>query len=124
LVWRHPNEIEAGNYDLSKHDIILMTPDQTSIISNQTVDLTINTSSMQEMKKTEINFYFKMIDRIIKPSGYFFSNNRVEKIMSQEPIRFSEYPWRDHTRTIFFEIDPLSRLVKLDPNFIRMEQYP
>ena len=119
-----PNEIEAGNCDISKYDIIMMTPDQTSIIPDKTVNLTINTHSMQEMKKTEIDFYYKVIDRIIKPNGHFFSNNRVEKIMSQKPIRFSEYPWRDHTRTIFFEIDPLSRLVKMDSNFIRMEQYP
>jgi putative sugar O-methyltransferase len=119
-----PNEIDAGNYDLSEYDIIMMTPDQTSIIPDRTVDLTVNVGSMQEMVKESIDFYFEMIDRITKPGGYFFSSNRVEKVMDGQPIRFSEYPWRSYTRTVFFEIDPLSRLIQLDPNFIRLEQYP
>jgi len=118
-----PNEIDADNYELSKYDIIMMTPDQTSIIPDGTVDLTVNMNSMQEMGKESIDFYFEMIDRITKPNGCFFSNNRVEKIMDGQPIRFSEYPWRPHTRTILFEVDPLSRLVQLDPCFIRLEQY-
>ena len=118
-----PNEIDAGNYELSEYDIIMMTPDQTSIIPDGTVDLTVNVSSMAEMVKESIDFYFEMIDRITKLKGYFFSNNRVEKIMDGQPIRFSEYPWRPHTQTIFFEIDPLIRLVQLDPCFMRLEQY-
>jgi len=118
-----PNEIDAGNYELSEHDIIMITPDQTSIIPDGTVDLTVNVGSMQEMGKESIDFYFEMIDRITKPKGYFFSNNRVEKIMDGQPIRFSEYPWRPHTQTIFFEIDPFARLVQLDPCFMRLEQY-
>jgi len=70
-----PNEIDAGNYELSKYDIIMMTPDQTSIIPDGTVDLTVNVFSMQEMVKESIVFYFEMIDRITKPKGYFFANN-------------------------------------------------
>ena len=117
------NEIDAGNCELSEHDIIMITPDQTSIIPDGTVDLTVNVFSMQEMVKESIVFYFEMIDRITKPKGFFFTNNRVEKIMDGQPIRFSEYPWRPHTQTIFFEIDPLAKLVQLDPCFMRLEQY-
>ena len=119
-----PSEINAGNYELSKYDIIMMTPDQTSIIPDGTVDLTVNVSSMQEMGKENIVFYFEMIDRITKPKGFFFAYNRVEKWIAGEPIRFSEYPWRSHTQTIFFEIAPLARLVQLNPSFMRLEQYP
>ena len=118
-----PNEIDAGNYELSKYDIIMMTPDQTSIIPDGTVDLTVNVGSMQEMAKESIGFYFEMIDRITKPKGVFFTNNRVEKYINGEPNRFSEYPWRSHTRTIFFEIDPFAMLIQTDPMFIRLEQY-
>ena len=70
-----PNEIDANNYDLSGYDIIMMTPDQTSVIPDGTVDLTVNVGSMQEMVKESIDFYFEMIDRITKSKGYFFSNN-------------------------------------------------
>jgi putative sugar O-methyltransferase len=119
-----PNEAESGNSDLSKYDIVMVTPDQASIIPDGTVDLTVNIGSMQEMTMESINSYFDMMDRITKPKGYFFTSNRVEKIMSGEPIRFSEFPWRSHTRTIFFEINPLIRLVQLDQLFVRLEQYP
>ena len=101
----------------------MMTPEQTSIIPDKTVELAINIDSMQEMNKDNIDFYFSLMDRIIKPSGYFFASNRVEKIMLGEPIRFSEYPWRSHNRTIFYEINPLTRLVQNDPLYIRMDQY-
>ena len=118
-----PNEVESGNFELSEYDIVMMTPEQTSIIPDGIVDLTVNIGSMQEMTKESIDSYFDMMDRITKSKGYFFTSNRVEKIMSGNPIRFSEYPCRDHTRTIFFEINPLVRLVQLDPLFVRMEQY-
>jgi len=59
----------------------------------------------------------------VEKMGHFFANNRVEKIITGQPNRFSEYPWRSHTRTIFFEIDPFARLVQIDPMFIRLEQY-
>ena len=118
-----PNEIETGNLNLNEHNIVMMTPEQTAIIPNKTVELAVNIDSMQEMNMKNIDSYFDMIDRIIKPNGYFFSSNRVEKIMTGEPIRFSAYPWRSYTRTIFYEINPLTRLVQLDPLFIRMEQY-
>ena len=118
-----PNEVESGNFALDEYDIVMLTPEQTSIIPDGIVDLTVNIGSMQEMTKESIDSYFDMMDRITKSKGYFFTSNRVEKMMSGNPIRFSEYPWRAHTRTIFFEINPLIRLVQLDPLFVRMEQY-
>jgi putative sugar O-methyltransferase len=118
-----PNEVEKVGFDLGKYDIIMITPDQISKIPDETVDLTVNISSMQEMKKETIESYFDLMDRIIKPNGYFFTSNRVEKIMSREPIRFSEYPWRAHTQTIFYQINPITRFTQLEPAFIRMEKY-
>jgi putative sugar O-methyltransferase len=119
-----PNEIESGNFEIDQYDIVMITPNQISIIPDRSVDLTVNISSMQEMTKNSINTYFDMIDRITKPKGYFFSNNRVEKVMDGELIRFSEYPWRTNTRTVFYELNPLTTLTQNEHSFIRMEQYP
>jgi len=119
-----PNEVESGNFELGEYDIVMLTPNQTSAIPDRAVDLTLNIGSMQEMTKESINAYFDLIDRITKPKGVFFTSNRVEKIMSGKPIRFSEFPWRTNTRTVFYQINPLVKLVQLDPLFIRMEQYP
>jgi putative sugar O-methyltransferase len=118
-----PNEVENGNFEIDQYDIVMITPNQTSIIPDRSVDLTINIASMQEMKKENINAYFDMMDRTTKPKGYFFTINRVEKVMDGELIRFSEYPWRTNTRTVFYELNPLLKLTQLDPCFIRMEQY-
>ena len=118
-----PNEVESGNFDIDQYDIVMVTPNQISIIPDRSVDLTVNIASMQEMTKNSINAYFDMMDRIIKPKGYFFTSNRVEKLMDEELIRFSEYPWRKNTRTVFYELHPLYKLTQLDPCFIRMEQY-
>ena len=119
-----PNEIKKEGCDLSKYDIIMISPDQISKIPDDTVDLTVNINSMQEMTKESIKSYFNMSDRISKSKGCFFTANRVEKIISGEPIRFSEYPWRSHTRTIYYEIDPFTKFYQREPIFIRMEEYP
>jgi putative sugar O-methyltransferase len=118
-----PNEVENGNLEMDSYDVVMLTPNQTSIIPDKSVDLTINIASMQEMKKKNINAYFDMMDRTNKPNGYFFTINRVEKVMDEELNRLSEYPWRTNTRTVFYELHPLLKLTQLDPCFIRIEQY-
>jgi hypothetical protein len=118
-----PNEVADKNFDPQNYDIIMLTPQQTSHIKNQSVDLTVNVHSMQEMNNEAIYSYFDLVDRISKPGGIFFCANRMEKIMDGKPIRFLDYPWRSNTRTIIFEPDPLIRLVNLSPSYIRVEQY-
>ena len=68
----------------------MVAPDQTSAIPDGIADLTVNIGSMQEMTQKSIGSYFDMMDRITKPKGYFFTSNRVEKIMSGEPVRLAE----------------------------------
>ena len=85
-----PNEVESGNFELSEYDIVMVAPDQTSAIPDGIADLTVNIGSMQEMTQKSIGSYFDMMDRITKPKGYFFTSNRVEKIMSGEPVRLAE----------------------------------
>ena len=119
-----PNRLSGKNFDPKDYDIIMLTPQQTSQIQNQSIDLAINIHSMQEMNNETTRSYFELIDRIIKSGGHFFCSNRMEKIMDGKAIRFLDYPWRSETSTIIFEPDPLMRLVNLFPAYIRMEQYP
>jgi len=117
-----PNEVADKNFDPENYDIIMLTSQQTSHIQNQSIDLTVNVHSMQEMNDETIRSYFDLIDRITKSNGHFFCANSMEKVMDGKALRFLDYPWRSNTRTILFEPDPLMRLVNLSPAYIRMEQ--
>jgi len=119
-----PNEIEEGGFNSESYDIIMLTPQQTSTIKNKDIDLVLNIHSMQEMNIETIQLYFDLVDRIIKPQGYFFCANRMEKIMNGKAIRFLNYPWRSNTQEITFEPDPIMQLVNIYPSYIRMEKYP
>ena len=109
-----------------------LTPDQIHLIPDDFIDLSINTSSFQEMKKEQIEEYFELIERTSRNGGYFYTRNRAEKIpggpeisseISNEPvIRFSEFPWDPKNRVLAYEICRLGRLVQRDNMFIKMEQ--
>ena len=118
-----PNEVTDQNFDPKSYDIIMLTPQQTSLIKDQKIDLALNVHSMQEMNTEAIGSYFDLLDRILKPKGYFFCANSAEKIIDGKALRFLDYPWRSHNSTVIFEPDPLMRLVNLFPAYIRMEQY-
>ena len=65
-------------------------------LNNNTFDLAINSMSFGEMKKRDIEDYFRLLRRCMKKDNIFYCVNRVEKIMEYEgksvPIRFFEYP--------------------------------
>ncbi len=124
-----PHEVPAtGNYE--GYDFIFLTPGQASWIKDNSVDLVINTSSFQEMTRQQISEYFKCIQRVTAPGAYFFSLNRVEKLLinsaaestTEPPSRFSHYPWDLKNDIIFYQICPLHRLVQLEDVFIRLEK--
>lgn len=62
-------------------------------IADDSVDLAVNTASFGEMKKTAIERYFRLLRRVLRPRGIFFTVNREEKVMDGIPIRFADYPW-------------------------------
>ncbi len=118
-----PNQIESDGFNPDDYDIIMLTPHQTHLIPEKSIDQVVNIHSMQEMNMETINFYFDMIDKIVKKGGHFFCSNRTEKIMSGKPIRFFDYPWHSNTKTIVFEPDPLFSQLTLSDIYIRLLQY-
>jgi putative sugar O-methyltransferase len=77
---------------LRSHDIFIL-PSFIDLSESLEVDLFINTRSFMEMNKVTIKKYFSMIQSSISESGFFLNVNRYEKIWSDSPIRFSEYPY-------------------------------
>jgi putative sugar O-methyltransferase len=126
-----PNEIQAGGFP-TEFDFAFLTVDQLEVLESDSVDLAINCHSFQEMTHEQIAIYFKLIQRVCRDSGLFFTANRVEKIPTgadafsveqpDPPNRMAEYPWNAANRVLVYEISRLSRLVQLDSVAIRLER--
>jgi putative sugar O-methyltransferase len=126
-----PNEIQAGGFP-QDFDFAFLTVDQLQLLADDSVELAINCHSFQEMTHEQIDIYFKLIHRVCRDSGLFFSANRVEKIPSgadaffaeqpDPPNRMAEYPWNPDNSVLVYEISKLSRLVQLDSLAIRLER--
>lgn len=125
-----PHEEIKGKH--TDYDFIFLTTTQTDKIPNNSVDLSINTCSFQEMLPAQIAEYFSLIERVSSNGAHFFTSNRVEKTPvadlvefreKDEPtIRFAEYPWNAKNQTLIYEICRLSRLVQLDDCYLRLEK--
>jgi len=123
---------EAKTVDFNNYDFVFIMPKQVSLIKDNSVDLSINTDSFQEMTHEQIEVYLKLIQRVGKNDSYFFTRNRVEKIPCgpdsykketfEAPNRFSEYPWNPVNKILIHEICKLNRLVQLDNAYLRLEQ--
>jgi putative sugar O-methyltransferase len=126
-----PNEIQAGGFP-EEFDFAFLTVDQLDLVASDSVDLAINCHSFQEMTHGQIDLYFKLIQRVCRHSGWFFTANRVEKIPTgadafsveqpDPPNRMAEYPWDAGNDVLIYEISRLSRLVQLDSVAIRLER--
>ena len=62
-----------------ENKIIFLTPEQGILIPNNSIDLSINTHSFQEMPPNSIRNYFDLIERVSENESLFFCANRVEK---------------------------------------------
>ena len=126
-----PHEIQAAGLP-GEFEFAFLTVDQTDQILDDSVDLSINCHSFQEMTHEQIRRYFALVQRVSREAGLFFTANRIEKIPSGQdaytveqldpPNRMAEYPWNSQNEVLVYEISKLSRLVQLDPVAIRLER--
>jgi putative sugar O-methyltransferase len=126
-----PHEIQPRDL-LGEFDFAFLTVDQLDMIADDSVDLAINCHSFQEMTHEQIGAYFRLIQRVCRDSGLFFTANRVEKIpcgpdaysveQSAPPNRMAEYPWNPDNEILVHEISRLSRLIQLDSIAVRLER--
>jgi putative sugar O-methyltransferase len=64
----------GGDVNLKQYDFIILPQNMIKKLKNKSIDLTINTSSLSEMKNETQDFYFTEIERIT--NKYFYSVNR------------------------------------------------
>jgi putative sugar O-methyltransferase len=125
-----PHEAEGKQFD--NYDFVFLTPSQIELIENDSVDISINTFSFQEMTHPQIKDYFDLVQRCGKKASLFFTSNRVEKMpyanlgsnedCDELPNRFSEYPWSETNEVLAYEICSLMQQVQFHSVFIRLEQ--
>jgi len=122
---------EANSYNLDSTDFIFLTPDQTSIIADGSIDLSVCIGAFQEMTHRQIQEYLELIQRVSHRDSFFLCSSRVEKIPSALPEknagnipvnRFAEYPWNPNNQLEIYEICRLLRLVQLDDVYLRLER--
>lgn len=113
-----PHEVKNGlNYD--DYDFVFLLPDQTNYLPGDYFDLAVNCQSMGEMRKEEIDTYFKVIQDAVKNGGYFFCSNRLRKEPGQTPTtdtitpltsevlgtnHFFRYPWNDKNIDVLIDV--------------------
>jgi len=129
-----PNEInnKITNEELSKYDLIFLTPAQIKLIDENIIDLVINTTSFCEMQKTQIAEYINFIQKVCKKDSFFFTTNNVEKIpfdgerdpenyKNMKPNRFFEYPFFDN-EILIYQICRFTNFVQHSPSYLRLEK--
>lgn len=129
-----PNEIDhqIDEKIMNDYDFIFLTPHQINLIKENSIDLSINTSSFHEMNKKQISEYFRLIQKVSKKNGYFFNTNSVEKIPYEGdksdpnfkkilPNRFFEYPYFDN-EILIYQICRFTNFVQHSPLYLRLEK--
>lgn len=93
------NEIKK---EFEQSDIIFLLPNQLELLPSKIADLFINISSLHEMRRDQIEFYFNCIDNLIKKYVYFkqwkISKNSYDNIIITE----KDYPIRENWEKIFW----------------------
>jgi len=129
-----PNEVDhiIDEKTMNDFDFIFLTPNQTNLIKENSIDLSINTSSFHEMNKKQISDYVQLIQKVSKKDGHFFNTNSVEKIpfdgdksdpnfKKTPPTRFFEYPYFDN-QILIYQICRFTNFVQHIPFYLRLEK--
>lgn len=113
-----PNEVK-GNINFDDYDYVFLLPDQTDYLPESYFDLAVNCQSMGEMRREEIELYFKVIQEAVKNGGYFFCSNRLRKqpdsVSTTDTIlpltdevpgtnQFFQYPWNNNNIDVFIDV--------------------
>jgi hypothetical protein len=122
-----PNEVDDATDKWGR--IVFLVPGQKNCVPENSINLFVNTASMQEMLPSVIEDYFHWIrSRQAKDRSFFYCANRVEKWMSLEngssdspssqqdiPVRFSEYPWDESEDDLLYRVSRYHRLISAEP---------
>ena len=96
--------------ELAGARIAFLTPNQLELIPSLGADLFVNVSSLHEMRREQIDRYFKLIDR--HTNGFFYtkqwlsSQNEYDDLI----IKRDEYPVPSQWQVVFDRVHPIQVL--------------
>lgn len=93
------NEIKE---EFEQSDISFFLPTQLKLLPPKIADLFINISSLHEMRKDQIDFYFKCIDKLIKKYVYIKQWKRSPVRYENIVITEKDYPIRENWKNLFW----------------------
>ena len=128
-----PNEEERLR-DADRAGFVFLTPDQADILATASFDVAVNTASFGEMLPEQIAGYFRLLRRVLRPEGLFFTVNREEKWMNDPSVpveqnrpghgiavRFDDYPWSARDRDLLLEPSAIhARVQPQNPMRVRL----
>jgi putative sugar O-methyltransferase len=84
-------------------DLIFLLSSQLAALPPGSIDLIINISSLHEMRKDQIDYYFQEFDRVLKPGGHVYIKEwkKAKVLFEKITITESDYPSpRDWTKVL------------------------
>lgn len=108
-----PNEVAEKGIHYDDYDFIFLLPEQAKLLKEDYFDLAQNYCSMCEMRHEDIQYYFEIIQRVVKNGGYFYCCNRFKKDTANMGVgdnlvrEFFKYPWHKNNVDEFIDIDRL-----------------
>lgn len=89
--FRHFGDIEG---EFANSNLAFLLSSQLEALPAASVDLILNISSLHEMRKNQIEYYFAEFDRVLKPGGHLYIKEWKEAKVLFENIKLAEndYP--------------------------------
>jgi putative sugar O-methyltransferase len=90
---------------LLEYDFVLLPWWYIESLAPDTIDLFMNSASMQEMTREFIDYYIEHIQRAAR--GYFYWINRDMPPERYGGVQFQDYPLDDNWRTVYTTHSPI-----------------
>ena len=90
--YRPFDDFESVREEFEQADIVFLAPNSLKLLPGKSVDLSINISSLHEMRMEQIQFYFNEIERLTKNYFYFKQWKQTTVPFENETISESDYP--------------------------------
>jgi len=89
--------------DFQESQIAFLLPHQLELLPNKIADLFLAIDSLHEMPLEQIEYYFSIVDRLVK--DFFYFKCWKETVIPCDNIKLTEkdYPIRDHWDKIFWQ---------------------
>lgn len=80
--------------EFARSDIVFLLSTQLSKLPSRSVDFIINISSLHEMRKDQINYFFERFDDVLKFGGHFYSKQwkKARVLFENITLLENDYP--------------------------------